>query len=159
MKMGPLISTALLSVAFGSTCTSAATPQSLTLKKVSEYQAGPAKYFTGDVMVGSFFDSKKGDYKGAIVNFSPGAYTNWHTHPRGQTLVITEGTGRAQSEGSAIQTLQKGDTVWIPANVRHWHGAAPEVSMSHIAIQAPDENGNVVNWMEKVDPATYAPDQ
>ncbi len=151
-----LLSTLIISASYFGGQVQAAEDASLTLTKAEEYSAGPEKYFTGDVEVGSFFNSKLDDYKGAIVNFTAGAYTNWHTHPRGQTLVITDGEGRAQSEGDDIQVLKPGDTVWIPANVRHWHGAAPDSAMSHIAIQSPDENGNVVNWMEKVDPAVYA---
>ncbi len=119
----------------------------------SSYVQGPEDKFTGDAAFGSQFGNDL--YKGAIVNFKAGAHTAWHTHPKGQTLVVTAGEGRARSEGGDIQVIKPGDTVWIPAGVKHWHGAAPDSPMTHIAIQAPDENGKVVDWMEKVSEEDY----
>jgi len=88
------------------------------------------------------------------VTFEPGARTAWHTHPLGQTLIITSGIGRVQSWGDSIQTVKSGDSVWIPPNVKHWHGAAPETAMSHIAI-AESKDGKVVEWLEKVTDEQY----
>ena len=122
----------------------------------ADFNDGPADYFTGNVKVGSHFASGDFDkYKGAIVNFEAGARTNWHTHPEGQTIVITSGEGRVQIEGVPIQTVKQGDIVWFPQGERHWHGAAPDKAMSHIAIQSSDENGEVVDWMEPVTDEQY----
>lgn len=123
----------------------------------SKEVSGPEDYFTGDVTVGEVFTSgdNLNDYGHATVTFQPGARTAWHTHPRGQTLIITSGEGRVQVEGEEIQTVKKGDVVWFPANTRHWHGAGINTSMTHVAIQAPNEEGNVVNWMEHVTDKDY----
>jgi quercetin dioxygenase-like cupin family protein/alkylhydroperoxidase/carboxymuconolactone decarboxylase family protein YurZ len=110
----------------------------------------PADYFTGRATVVSRFTSEaSGSYGGAIVNFEAGARTAWHTHPAGQTLVITSGRGLVQSEGEAVQVIEPGDVVWIPAGERHWHGAEPDGAMSHVAISEP-QNGSTVSWMEHV---------
>ncbi len=112
---------------------------------------GPAENFTGNVTVASRFSSEIPDsYGGGIVNFEAGAHTAWHTHPLGQTLIVISGRGRVQSEGESIQEILPGDIVWIPENARHWHGAAPDSPMSHVAISAP-QNGLTVQWMENVD--------
>ena len=95
------------------------------------------------------------NYAGAKVEFQAGARTAWHTHPKGQTLIIVSGEGRAQTEGEDILKLLPGDTVWIPAGEKHWHGAAPNASMVHIAVQSPDENGDVVTWLEHVSDDEY----
>lgn len=91
---------------------------------------------------------------GALVTFEPGARTDWHTHPAGQTLIVTAGCGRVQQEDYPIQEIRPGDVVTIPANVRHWHGAAPTTAMSHIAIQE-QVDGSAVTWMEKVNDVQY----
>ncbi|MBN2514339.1 MAG: carboxymuconolactone decarboxylase family protein [Sedimentisphaerales bacterium] len=112
-------------------------------------------YFTGNVTVESRFSSEIPDsYHGGIVNFEAGARTAWHAHPLGQTLIVISGRGLVQSEGEAIQEIVPGDVVWIPANERHWHGAAPNSPMSHVAISAPS-NGSTVEWMEHVDDEQY----
>lgn len=118
---------------------------------------GPSDYFTGDVKVDEPFKSGDSfnDYQGAMVNFKAGARTAWHTHPRGQTIVIVSGEGRAQTEGEAVRKLMPGDVVWFPANEKHWHGAAPNSNMSHLAIQSPDEKGDVVTWLEHVSDKDY----
>jgi quercetin dioxygenase-like cupin family protein len=123
----------------------------------SKEVSGPEDYFTGNVTVGEVFTSgdNLNDYGHATITFQLGARTAWHTHPRGQTLIITSGEGRVQVEGEEIQTVKKGDVVWFPANTRHWHGAGINTSMTHIAIQAPNEEGNVVNWMEHVTDKDY----
>ena len=92
---------------------------------------------------------------GATVTFEPGARTAWHTHPAGQTLIVTSGFGRVQREGGPIEEIRPGDVVWFPAGEKHWHGAAPGVAMTHIAIQEVID-GSAVTWMEKVSEAQYA---
>jgi quercetin dioxygenase-like cupin family protein len=93
-------------------------------------------------------------FSGAIVTFEPGARTAWHTHPLGQTLIVTAGCGRAQREGGSIETIHPGDIVWFPPGENHWHGAAPTTVMTHIAI-AEVLDGKVVEWMEKVTDEEY----
>lgn len=117
--------------------------------------AGPASYFTGSVRIAAPF-SGTGDARigGATVSFEPGARTAWHTHPLGQTLIITAGTGRVQHWGGPVQVIQVGDTVWIPPGVKHWHGAAPTSAMTHIAI-AEALDGKVVDWLEQVSEDQY----
>ena len=92
--------------------------------------------------------------RGASVTFEPGARTAWHTHPLGQTLIVTAGCGWAQREGSPIEEIRPGDVVWFPPNEKHWHGATPTTAMTHIAIQEALD-GKVVNWMEKVSDEQY----
>jgi quercetin dioxygenase-like cupin family protein len=122
------------------------------LVKHSEHKPvdGPAEYFTGKVTIDSMFQPE-GDrsYSGAIVNFEASARTTWHTHPKGQTLMILSGEGRAQIEGQEIFKLEPGDVVWFPANVRHWHGAAPNHAITE------ESNGKVVDWMEHVTNQDY----
>lgn len=114
-----------------------------------------ANYFTGKATVESRFSSEAtGNYGGAIVNFEAGARTAWHAHPTGQTLIVTSGRGLVQSEGESIQQILPGDVVWIPANEPHWHGAAPDSSMSHVAVSEP-LNGSTVQWMEHVSDEQY----
>jgi len=91
---------------------------------------------------------------GAHVTFEPGARTAWHTHPLGQTLIVTSGCGRAQHWGGPIEELRPGDVVWFPAGEKHWHGAAPSTAMTHIAIQEQLE-GKAVDWLEKVSDEQY----
>jgi quercetin dioxygenase-like cupin family protein len=91
---------------------------------------------------------------GASVTFEPGARTAWHTHPLGQTLIVTAGCGRAQHWGGAIEEIRPGDVVWIPPGEKHWHGAGPTTAMTHIAIQE-GLDGKVVEWMEKVSDEQY----
>lgn len=111
---------------------------------------GPAAYFTGSVRVsGNFKGDAPARISGATVTFAPGARTAWHTHPLGQTLFIISGRGRVQKEGGPVEEVVPGDLVWIPPNVRHWHGASAKQSMSHLAV-AEELDGKVVTWMEKV---------
>lgn len=118
---------------------------------------GPADWFTGTVRIDPLFAAEEpGRVTGALVTFEPGARTAWHTHPAGQTLVVTSGLGRAQREGGPIEDIRPGDVVWFPAGERHWHGAAPDVAMSHIAIQEAID-GSAVTWMEHVSDAQYQP--
>lgn len=119
--------------------------------------AGPADYFTGEVKVEEPFKSGDNfdDYQGAMVHFKAGARTAWHTHPKGQTIYIVSGEGRAQTEGEAVRKLMPGDVVWFPGDEKHWHGAAPGSDMSHLAIQSPDDKGEVVTWLEQVSDEDY----
>ena len=117
--------------------------------------AGPAAWFTGEVLIETPFNPAAPDrVQGASVTFQPGARTAWHTHPLGQTLIVTAGTGRVQREGGPIEEIRVGDVVWFPPGERHWHGAGPTTAMTHIAIQEV-ENGSVVDWMEHVTDAEY----
>lgn len=116
---------------------------------------GPSEWFTGTVRVDPLFAAPPpATVSGGLVTFEPGARTDWHTHPAGQTLVVTAGFGYVQQEGYPRLDIRPSDVVTIPANVRHWHGAAPTTAMSHIAIQE-QLNGSVVTWMEKVSDAQY----
>ncbi|WLI90788.1 cupin domain-containing protein [Massilia sp. R2A-15] len=117
--------------------------------------AGPAANFTGSVRVDAPFQgSAPARVGGATVTFEPGARTAWHTHPLGQTLIVTSGAGRVQQWNGPVQDISAGDTVWIPPGVKHWHGAAPATAMAHIAI-AENLDGKVVEWMEKVGDGQY----
>ena len=116
---------------------------------------GPEDWFTGTVRVDPLFAAEEpGRTSGAHVTFEPGARTAWHTHPAGQTLIVTFGRGRVQREGGPIEEISQGDIVWFPAGEKHWHGASPETAMSHIAIQE-SINGTPVTWMEKVSDEDY----
>lgn len=118
-------------------------------------QAAPAANFTGVVRLDQRFNGQDGaDVTGVTVTFEPKARTDWHTHPRGQTLIVASGVGRIQREGGPIEEIRPGDVVWIPAGVKHWHGAGPTTAMSHIAI-AERRDGKVADWMEKVTDAQY----
>jgi quercetin dioxygenase-like cupin family protein len=111
---------------------------------------GPAEYFTGTVRIDSRFQaSDPARVGGAIVTFEPGARTAWHTHPLGQTLIVTSGVGRVQRAGGAIEEIRPGDVVWIPPGEKHWHGASTTESMTHVAIQE-QLDGKAVEWMEHV---------
>ncbi len=117
--------------------------------------AGPAEWFTGRVRIDPLFEAPDpARVRGANVTFEPGARTAWHTHPLGQTLVITAGCGRVQREGGPIEEVRPGDVVWFSPNEKHWHGAAPTTAMSHLAIQEALE-GEVVVWLEQVSTAEY----
>src|SRR6201746_24112 len=116
---------------------------------------GPAEYFTGTVRIDSPFQrSAPARVGGAIVTFEPGARTAWHTHPLGQTLIVTAGFGRIQREGGPIEEIRPGDVVWFPPGEKHWHGAGPATAMSHIAVQE-KLNGSPVDWMEQVTDAPF----
>lgn len=121
--------------------------------KHSPMTPGPAEFFTGNVRIsGHFRGDAPARMSGATVTFAPGARTAWHTHPLGQTLFIISGRGRVQKEGGPVEEVVPGDLVWIPPNVRHWHGASGKEAMSHLAV-AEELDGKVVTWMEKVSDA------
>jgi quercetin dioxygenase-like cupin family protein len=116
---------------------------------------GPEDWFTGTVRIDPLFQAPApARVQGAHVTFEPGARTAWHTHPLGQTLIITSGFGRVQREGGPIEEVRPGDAVWFPPNEKHWHGASPTVAMTHIAIQEALD-GKAVEWMEKVTDQQY----
>jgi 4-carboxymuconolactone decarboxylase len=116
---------------------------------------GPAENFTGSVRVDPLFQaSAPSRASGSLVTFEPGARTAWHTHPLGQVLIVTAGTGRVQRWGDPVDEIRQGDVVWIPPGQKHWHGAAPNSSMAHIAISEALD-GKAVEWMEKVSDAQY----
>jgi quercetin dioxygenase-like cupin family protein len=116
---------------------------------------GPEDYFTGTVRIDPLFDAPEpARVRGASVTFEPGARTAWHTHPLGQTLIVTSGVGRAQREGGPIEEIRPGDVIWFAPGEKHWHGAGPARAMTHIAIQEA-LNGSPVEWMEKVTDAQY----
>ncbi|HHT0378054.1 TPA: (R)-mandelonitrile lyase [Raoultella planticola] len=116
---------------------------------------GPDSWFTGDVRIDAPFQaSEPAKVGGATVTFEPGARTAWHTHPLGQTLIVTQGRGWLQEWGKEAQALNQGDIAWIPPGVKHWHGACSDTAMAHIAI-AEAENGSPVTWLEKVTDEQY----
>lgn len=116
---------------------------------------GAAENFSGTARISSPFQAQSpGRASGATVSFEPGARTAWHSHPLGQTLIVTAGLGLVQQQGQAVQVIRPGDVVTIPANVRHWHGATPESSMSHVAIAEKDQ-GISVRWQEKLADGDY----
>ena len=116
---------------------------------------GPAENFTGSVRVDQVFQANTpGRVSGARVTFEPGARTAWHSHPLGQTLIVTSGVGRVQRWGDPVDEIRPGDLVWIPAGQKHWHGASPTTRMSHIAISE-QLDGKSVDWMEKVTDEQY----
>jgi quercetin dioxygenase-like cupin family protein len=116
---------------------------------------GPADWFTGTVRVDPLFQAgAPARAAGASVTFEPGARTAWHTHPLGQTLIITAGCGWVQRVGGSIEEIHPGDVVWFPPGEKHWHGATASTAMTHIAIQE-SLDGKVVDWMEKVTEEEY----
>ncbi len=117
--------------------------------------SGPAEYFTGTVRMDPLITAPApARLRGLTVTFEAGARTAWHTHPLGQTLLVTAGLGLVQREGGPIETIRPGDTIFFEPNEKHWHGASPEVAMTHIALQE-ELDGSAVTWMEHVTDAQY----
>ena len=118
---------------------------------------GPADWFTGTVRIDPLFDAPQpARTGGASVTFEPGARTVWHTHPLGQTLIVTAGCGWAQRCGGPVETIRPGDVIWFPPGEKHWHGATAATAVTHVAIQE-KLDGNAVDWMEKVSDEQYQP--
>lgn len=116
---------------------------------------GNSDWFTGTVRVDPLFNPHAPErVQGASVTFEPGARTAWHTHPLGQTLIITSGLGRVQRWGGPIENVRPGDVIWFPPGEKHWHGASPETAMTHIAINEV-KDGRVVDWLEHVSSEQY----
>lgn len=116
---------------------------------------GPSDWFTGSVRVDPLFQpNAPARAVGASVTFEPGARTAWHTHPLGQTLIVTSGCGWVQRQGGPIEEIRPGDVVWFAPGEKHWHGATPTSALTHIAVQEMLD-GKVVDWMEKVSDEQY----
>ena len=116
---------------------------------------GPADWFTGQVRIDPLITAPDpARVAAALVTFEPGARTAWHTHPLGQTIIVTSGLGRAQREGGPVEEIRPGDVVWFEPGERHWHGAGPDTAMSHIAIQE-RQDGSAVTWEDHVSDADY----
>jgi quercetin dioxygenase-like cupin family protein len=116
---------------------------------------GPAEWFTGTVRIDPLFQPHDpARAAAASVTFEPGSRTAWHTHPLGQTLIVTAGTGRAQRWGGPVEEIRPGDVVWFPPGEKHWHGASPRTAMTHVAVQE-SLDGEVVEWLEQVTDEQY----
>ena len=129
----------------------------MDIKRVGSQPSGkgPADWFTGTVRVDPLFAAPDpARVSGALVTFEPGARTAWHTHPLGQTLIVTAGSGWVQRHGGPVEEIHPGDVVWFPPGEKHWHGATATTAMSHIAIQE-KLNGSAVDWLEHVSDADY----
>jgi quercetin dioxygenase-like cupin family protein len=119
--------------------------------------AGPADWFTGTVFVDSVASPTGiARVSASNVHFAPGARTAWHTHPNGQTIFVTEGVGRCQRRGGPVEVIRPGDRVFFEPGEDHWHGAAPDRFMTHLAMQEADDSGNVVTWGEHVTDDEYS---
>jgi quercetin dioxygenase-like cupin family protein len=135
----------------------ASPPAGVEVKRAGSQPSGkgPADLFTGAVRVDPLFQGAvPWQSRGSAVTFEPGARTAWHTHPLGQILIVTAGAGRVQHEGGPVQDIRPGDVVWIPAGVKHWHGATPTAAMTHIAITEA-KDGKTADWLEKVTDGQY----
>lgn len=150
------LSTALLTtVAVLASATTEAQTIAITRGGARGVQPGPPQNFTGGVLVERLFEALDPSHaSGGSVAFEAGARTAWHSHPRGQILIVTAGTGRVQLWGGPIEEMRAGDVVRIPAGQKHWHGASPQASMTHLAISE-HRDGTVVQWMEKVSDEQY----
>ena len=116
---------------------------------------GPEEYFSGAVRIDPLFQAPDpARVNGALVTFEPGARTAWHTHPLGQTLIVTSGSGWAQRMGGPVEEIRPGDVIWFPPGEKHWHGATATTGMTHIAVQE-RLDGKAVEWMEKVTDEEY----
>ena len=121
-----------------------------------ETNSGPSEWFTGDVYLDTVATpSAPFRVSAASVHFTPGARTAWHTHPNGQTIYVTEGVGRAQRRGGPVEVIRPGDRVFFEPGEEHWHGAAPERFMTHVAMHLLDEQGNAVTWGDHVSDEDY----
>lgn len=129
--------------------------QMITRSQDQTSTAGSPDTFTGEVRVDTLFPADAtAPYSGAYVTFQPGARSAWHTHPAGQRLVVTEGAGRTQLWDGPLQEIRAGDVVWCPPGVKHWHGAAPDSAMTHMALTSV-RDGQGVTWLEKVSDQHY----
>jgi quercetin dioxygenase-like cupin family protein len=148
-----LVTTLLMASACAQTAAKPAASLSINRAGTQASMKGPAANFTGAVRVDPLFQAQAPTRtSAAYVTFEPGARSAWHSHPLGQTLVVTAGAGRVQQWGGAVQEIRPGDVIWTPPGVKHWHGAAPTTAMTHIAIQE-NQDGKAVEWMEKVSEA------
>jgi len=157
-----MLAACLLLLAAGAWAQAPATPPaSLTIAAAGSQPSagGPAANFTGAVRVDPLFQPQAPSRTAAAyVTFEPGARSAWHSHPLGQTLVVTAGVGRVQQWGGKVQVIRPGNVIWTPPGVKHWHGAAPTTALTHMAIQEADQ-GKTVEWMEKVSDVQYNQEQ
>jgi len=157
--MKPLL-TSLLSLSLLATCPVYAEqqtpPTGQLIANISNQPPieGPAQYFTGKATINPLYNLTDPSRSVAYVTFEPSARSAWHTHPKGQLLIVTEGTGLTQEWGSKIHTIKEGDVIWCPPGIKHWHGAAPNSAMTHISI-VEAVNGKNVKWLEKVTDQQY----
>lgn len=129
--------------------------QQITRAGTQPSVSAPSEHFTGRARVDPLSTANAAiNASSAFVRFEPGAHTAWHTHPKGQYLIVTAGVGLTQQWGQPVQEIRPGDVVWCPPGAKHWHGAAPTTAMTQLAITG-TENGTSVNWMEKVSDAQY----
>lgn len=155
--MKPVLPVTLLVFATAATGLAAARPpaQTITAATSAAPTAGPADYFTGQVRVQALSLANDSiNASSAWVTFEPGARSAWHTHPRGQHLIVTAGSGLTQEWGKSVQALKEGDVVWCPPGIKHWHGAAPGSALTHLALTGALD-GKAVQWMEKVSDEQY----
>ncbi len=153
----PLIAITLATNSWGASTQDNSQAPSATISREASRTAsnGPEERFTGNVRIVSLFPANApAKATGGQVTFDAGARTAWHTHPMGQTLIVTSGTGRVQFWGGAIQEIKPGDVVWIPPGQKHWHGAAPATPMTHISVQE-TLDGKTSDWFEKVTDEQY----
>ncbi len=157
MRIFPAIAIALCTLASAAQSQTARDQEVIRITRsgAQSPQPAPADHFIGSARVDSAFQaSAPARISGARVLFEPGARTAWHMHPLGQTLIVTAGTGRVQRWGDPVDEIRQGDVIWIPPGQKHWHGAAPNISMTHIAITE-QLDGKTVEWLEKVTDAQY----
>lgn len=129
----------------------------MEIKRNQASRPSDPDHFTGKAWVDQEFSAAApGRVRGGIVTFSPGARTDWHAHPLGQTLLVTAGFGWVQRDGGPVEEIRSGDVVWIAPGEKHWHGATMTTSMSHVALAEKDEEGKTATWMEKVDESVIA---
>ena len=118
---------------------------------------GPEQYFSGKASVEPLFPGTDAiNASGAYVTFDAGARSAWHTHPKGQHIIVMDGEGLTQQWGKPVQQIKPGDVVWCPPGVKHWHGATPDSAMTHLVVTGQDSEGNNVTWMEKVSDSQYS---
>jgi quercetin dioxygenase-like cupin family protein len=152
-----LILAAAVASGTGQPCTAGSSDPAVTVQRSGEQPSrkGPPENFSGAVRVDPMLkETPPSRMSGGLVTFEPGARTAWHTHPLGQTLIVTAGVGRVQQWGGPVQEIRPGDVVRIPPGVKHWHGALPTAGMSHIALSEAVD-GKVVDWLEHVTDAQY----
>lgn len=152
----PLLCSAVVCCASAVMATeSGETAQTLTRSGTYASAKGPDSLFTGNVRVDRIFNAHEAaPFTAAYVTFEPGARSFWHSHPAGQHLIVTFGTGRTGTEDGRVVEIKAGDTIWCPPSVRHWHGAAPTTGMTHIAITG-IKDGKTAHWMEAVTDEQY----
>jgi quercetin dioxygenase-like cupin family protein len=130
--------------------------QTITRAGAKASSVGPEQFFTGRIRLDPVYDATDSiNASGAYVTFEPGARSAWHTHPKGQYLIVTQGVGRTGEWGKPVQEIKPGDVVWCPPGIKHWHGAAPNTAMTHLTVTGHDEKNQNVTWMEKVSDEQY----